>query len=87
MDAQATMIISALGATVASLASFVYFIFRQSLTRADARIATLEEREDKALAALAESVKAIQAGMQSLLDAFREVRILLSDVDRRGGRG
>lgn len=82
MSDEAKLVIGMMGSAIAGLFGFTVWLFKQTITRDGKRIEKLEEREEKTLAALAESIKPIPAMMQTLVETVREMRIALGYAAR-----
>lgn len=80
-----TSIIAMFGAAIAAMFSFCVFLWRSTLTRYEKRIDTLESREAVTLDTLAENVKAVAAAMQTMVEAFKELRIGIEHTRRERG--
>ena len=82
MSEEAKLIIGMMGTAIAAMFSFMVWLFKQTISRDSKRIERLEEREEKTIQALAESIKPIPAMMQTLVETVREMRLALGYTSR-----
>lgn len=82
---ESTSIIAMGGAAISAMFGFCVFLWRSTLTRYEKRIDTLESREAATLDTLAENVKAVAAAMQTMVEAFKELRIAIEHTRRERG--
>jgi hypothetical protein len=81
-----TSVIAMLGTAIASLFSFVIWLYRSTLDRAYKRIEVLEGREQTALQGVLENLKELVKMSAAISEALKEIKRSIDEPRRGGGR-